>query len=424
MFRLNQSTGLATKRCRRRALLLALLLLLGAAATGPWLWAWYQLRQGRFELEHAHPEKARRHLSACLRFWPHHVTAHLLASRAARQLEDYDEAEEHLLQAQREQRQPSNEVVLEWALHRATLGDLKLTEAYLLPLTREDSEEAFLACEALAQGYQRLYRISKAQFLLDLWLRRRPNDVRPLLLRGRLWSQTDGLQQALPDYRRVLELEPECEEAQRGLASCLTESTRWNEAVPYWEELLRRHPADLEARANLALCWGNLGQEQRALQMLRAVLAERPDYLLALRSLGQILLQEQQPAEAEIYLRRALRAAPQDYRSHWLLHHALQQQDKTAEAEHQLDQIKQLELRMRHLNSNITHLESAAQSHDASLQAELGVLLLELGYEEAGRNWLLSALQEDPNCAPARAALEKANQNRGASVGARDEPAR
>jgi len=367
-------------------------------------------------LEQFHPEKAWRHLAACLRIWPHDVRAHLLAARAARRLGNYEEAEEHLRQAQQQQRQPSEEVLLEWALHRATLGHLKQTESYLLPLTREDSEEGFLACEALAHGYQRTYRIAHAALLLDAWLKRRPDDIRALLLRGRLGSQTEGLPQALADYQRVLELEPEREEAQRGLATCLLESSRWNEAVPYWEELYRRHPADVEVRVNLALCWGHLGQEAQAIQMLRAVVEERPDHLVALRGLGKILLEQQQPAESERWLRRALRVEPQDYRSHWLLSGALQQQGKTAQAEHQLDRARQLERRWQRV-SKITSKELAARPHDAALQAELGTLLLDLGYEEAGRNWLLSALQEDPNCAAAHAALVRVNQNRTANDG-------
>ncbi len=411
MFRFHWNLWLVAKHTRRRALLLVLLLVLGAVASGPQFWAWHHLIQGRAELEHFHPDRARCHLAVCLRFWPHHVTAHVLAARAARQLENYEEAKQHLLQAQREQQQPSAEVVMEWALLRATLGDLKQTESYLLPLTQIESEEAVLACEALAQGYQRLYRLSKARSLLDLWLKRCPNAVRPLLLRGRLWSQTNSWQQALLDYRRVLELEPEQEEAQRGLAWCLIESARWNEAVPYWEALQRRYPADPEVCANLARCWGHLGQGQQAVQMLRAVVATHPDHLLALRSLGQILLQEERPAEAEGWLRCALRVAPQDYQSHWLLSLALQRQNKTAEAEHQLDLANQVELRWQRLHK-ITHQELVVRPHDAVLQAELGVLLLDLGYEEAGRNWLLLALQEDPNNASARAALERANQNR------------
>lgn len=395
------------KLLRRPRFLLILALVLGCVAlAAPWLWADYHLRQAQSDLEHYHCEEARRHLSAYLQLWSHDVTAHLLAARAARRLGDYGEAEQHLLLAQREQRKTSEDVIFEWALHRATLGDLEQIESYLLPMLQEDNEQSLLACEALAQGYQRTYRLSQALSLLDLWLKRRPNDVRALLLRGSLRKETNNSQQAVSDYRRVLEFEPGREEAQRGLASCLTESANWEEAATYWEQLYRRHPDDPDARVNLALCWSNLEQAQQAQQMLRAVVQEHPDHLLALRILGRILLQQQQPAQAEIWLRRAIRAAPHDYKSRLFLHQALKNQDKTAEAERELDEANRLDARWQRLRQ-ITQNELKARPNDAALQAEMGVLLLDLGYQEAGRNWLLSALRCDPQCRPAQEALAR-----------------
>jgi tetratricopeptide (TPR) repeat protein len=414
MIRFFRSGRLATKFSWRRALLPALLLLLGAVASGPWLWAWWHFLEGRSELERFHSEEARRHLNTHLRFWPAHVEGQLLAARAARQLEDREEAEEHLRQAQRLLPPSSEKLLREWALNRAATGDLRLTESYLLPLAQEESEDAIPACEALIQGYQRTYRIPQALSLLDLWQKRRPDDVRPLLLRGRLWTAFSKWQRAMPDYRRVLELEPEHEEAQRGLALCLTETGQGEEAAPYWEALQRRHPANLDVRVNLARCWSHLGQGQKTQQMLQAVLQERPDHLLALHSLGKMLLEQQRPAEAETWLRRAVRIAPQDLHSHWLLYRALLQQDKTAEAERLLDRTKRLELRWERLTRIIQH-ELASRPRDAALQAELGVLLLELGYETAGRYWLLNALQEDPHCTSARTALEGAEASAAAS---------
>ncbi len=404
------------KLVRRRSFILAFsLLFVTAALAVPWLWTSYHLQQAKLELQRYHPQQARRHLDLYLLWRPHDVSAHLLAARAARQLDRLDEAEQHLLQAQREQGKSSADVLFEWALHRATLGDLKQTELYLQALTQTESEDAFLAYEALAEGYRRNYRIPRVLFLFDQWLKRRPDDVRALLLRGRLWIQAKRAGKAVPDFRRVLELDPEREEAQRGLALCLTETSHWDEALHYWEALQRRHPDDLDVRVNLARCWGQLEQVEQARQMLQAVLEEHPDHLLALRCLGRVFLQKQQTAEAEICLRRAVRAMPNDYQSHWLLYEALKQQDKTAEAERQLDLAGAVEHRWQRL-SKITEIELPARPHDAALQAELGVVLLDMGYKEAGRNWLLSALQEDPNCAAARAALEGLDPNPVASI--------
>jgi Flp pilus assembly protein TadD len=410
MIRIHRSTWLL-KLFRHRGFVLAFsLLVVSAALAAPWLWAGYHFQQAKLELQRYHLEEGRRHLALYLQWRPHDVTAHLLAARANRQLGNFDAAEQHLMQAQREERITSQDVTLEWALHRATLGDLKLTELYLQSMAQTDADEAFLAYEALAEGYRRNYRVPRALAVFDQWLKRRPNDVRALLLRAYLWVQAKRAGNAVPDYRRALELEPQRDAAQRGLALCLTETAHWNEAAGYWEALQRRHPADTDVRVNLARCWGHLGQAQQAKQELLAVLQEHPDHVLALSSLGSLLLQEQQPEEAEKWLRRAVQVSPQDYQSRWFLYRALQRQDKTAEAESQLDQADQLEHRWQRL-SKITEQQLLDRPHDAALQAELGVLLLQLGFEEAGRNWLLSALQEDPNCAAARAALECLDQN-------------
>jgi tetratricopeptide (TPR) repeat protein len=398
---------------RRRGLLLALLLPLGMAAFGaPWLWAWNQLRQGRDDLRRYHPEQARRHLAACLRLWPRDVAAHLLAARAARQLGAYDEAEEHLRQAQREQREQSEDVVLEWALHRATLGDLARSETYLLSLTREDSERSSLACEALFEGCRRNYRIPQALSVLEMWLGRQPDNVRALLLRGHLWGQLNVYRRAVPDYQRVLELDPEQAEARHWLSVCLVENMRWHEAQPYLEEMHRQHPADVEVSVLLARCWNHQGQQQQAQQLLQSALAERPDDHLALRSLGETFLQEQEPVRAETYLRRAIDLVPHDKTAHWFLYQSLRQQDKTAEAEEQLDRTEQLENRWKRFHE-ITQHDLAARPNDVGLQAELGGLMLDLGLKDAGHSWLLVAVQRDPQCRLAHEALARYYRQQG-----------
>jgi tetratricopeptide (TPR) repeat protein len=397
---------------RRRGLLVVFVLLLGTAATTPWLWAWYHFRQGAMELQRYHLGEARRHLAACLRVWPRDVTAHLLAARASRQEGDYDEAEEHLRQAQREQREQSEDVVLEWALHWATLGDLARSETYLLPLTRENSERASLACEALFEGCRRNYRIPQALAVLDTWLARQPDNVRALLLRGHLWGQLNVYRRAVTDYRRVLELDPEQGEARYWLSLCLVENMRWDEALPYVEELHRERPADERVIVLLARCRNRQGRQPEARQLLQTALAGRPDDPSALRSLGETLLQEQQPEQAETYFRRAIDLSPHDRTAHWFLYQSLRMQDKTAEAEDELDRTQQLENRWKRFHV-ITQKDLPAHPTDAGLQAELGTLMLELGLTKEGRNWLLVALNRDPQCRAAHEALARYYQQQG-----------
>jgi predicted Zn-dependent protease len=339
----------------------------------------------------------------------------LLAARAARRLDDIDAAEEHLRQAQREQREPSEEVLFEWALHRASLGDLDRTETYLLPITREDSERALLACEALAEGYRRTYRLPQALLVLGVWLERQPDNVQALLQRGHLWGQVNVHRQAVPDYQRVLEKQPQREDVRRSLAVSLMESGDWEEALTLVEDIHQRHPEDVEARVYLARCWRQLGQNRQAQEMLQGVLAQRPDHPLALRILGETYLHENHAAEAETWLRRAVAASPQDYRAHWFLYQALLKQRKTTEAESQLEQTQRLGLRWKRFET-ITQHELSSRPHDAALHAELGTLLLEFGYTDAGRNWLVSALLRDPQCRAAREALSRLSTPEGSGL--------
>jgi predicted Zn-dependent protease len=398
---------------RRRGLLLVLLLVLaGAALSAPWLGAWYHLRQGRLELQRYHAEKARRHLAAYLRWWPRDVTANLLASRAARQLGEFDEAEQHLRQAQQEQSVPSEEVILEWALHHATLGDLDRTEAYLLPLAREDSERSPLACEALAEGGRRTYRIPHVLGILDLWLKRQPDNVRAYLLRGHLYGQIHLYSKAVPNYRRVLELDPEQEEARRWLAVCLVEGLNWHEALPHLEVLQKQHPDNREVQVLMARCRSSLGERRQAEQILQAVAAEQPDNMMVLRSLGESLLQDNRPAEAEPWLRRAIALAPHDYKGNWFLYQALEKQNKIDAAERQLKRTEEVE-RLWNRFHTLTQREIPVRPHDVALQAELGALLLDMGFTDSSRNWLLNVLHRDPQCRPAHEALARYYQQQG-----------
>jgi predicted Zn-dependent protease len=398
---------------RRRGLLLVLLLVLaGAALASPWLVAWYHLREGRIELQRYHADKARRHLAAYLRWWPRDVTAQLLASRAARQLGEVDEAEQHLRQAQREQRVPSEEVIFEWALHNATLGDLDRTEAYLLPLARENSERSPLACEALAEGGRRTYRIPHVLYILDLWQERQPNNVRAFLLRGHLYGQIHLYSKAVPSYRRALELDPEQDEARRWLAVCLVEALNWPEALSHLEILEKQHPDNRDIQVLMARCRANLGERRQAQEMLQAVAEEQPDNMMVPRSLGESLLQDDRPAEAEPWLRRAIAIAPHDYKGNWFLYQALQKQNKIDAAERQLKRTEEVE-RLWNRFHTLTQREIPNRPHDVTLQAELGSLLLDLGFTDASRNWLLNVLRRDPQCRPAHEALARYYQQQG-----------
>jgi tetratricopeptide (TPR) repeat protein len=402
---------LSVKRKARRLLLLLLALFLcgAAAAAMAQLRAWYHYRAGQSALDHYHFAEAREHLAIALRAWPSSWRVHLLAARAARLDGAPEPAQEHLHFCQ--QSQPSAEdVLLEWALLRAQFGELTAVEAYLLDRLDRGPAQTPLIQEALIEGYLRTYRIGPALAGVEDWLRRQPDDTQALFLQGCIWLQVERPQSALASLRRVLELDPQRDDARWRLSQCLLKLRLYEEANPYLEYLHRHHPQSAEMTVELAGVRFQQGQVSEAQQLLDAVLAEHPDNEAALRERGRLELAAGKAAEAEKWLRRAAQLHPRDPQLFQLLANALEHQGKQEEAQLLQERLKQNDRDFARLSEICLH-ELAQRPPDAVLHSELGALLLRLGYPQAGRNWLLLALQEDPNCAAARAALKDANQN-------------
>lgn len=377
-----------------RSLTLAVLLVVATTLAAPNGTAWYHFQRAKSLLAQGRTREAQLHLAACQRVWPDRVSVLLLSARAARQAGDFTAADRHFHTLRRLKSDSSPERTFEWALHRAAQGDLGLTEAFLRPKIHLASEEGPLACAALAEGYLRNYRGPEALQVLDVWQERQPDNIYQMKLRGDVWRQSEALVKAAECYRRVLHLDSDHREARRWLALCLLDGTGPAEALPYLEQMYTEFPEDIESCTHLARCRAQLGQKEQARILLEGVLTSHPNHVVALRTLSQIHLQDGRLSAAESLLRRALRAAPRDYKVHGLLHQVLQQQGRIEEAEAQHEQVRILEARWK-LYRKIAR-DLAEHPQDPELQCELGASLLQLGYEDLGLRWLLSAVNEDP----------------------------
>jgi tetratricopeptide (TPR) repeat protein len=393
---------------------LLLVALLGGAAAlaGRHLWAWHEFRAGAAALARDHTAEARAHLGRCLQVWPSYPPAHLLAARAARRAQAFDEAERHLEACQPPGGKPDPNVALEGALLQAAMGDLDPVEEDLVTRADKDEAQAPLIREALTEGYLRMYRIRDALGCLEAWLASSPDDVRALALRARVYRQVGQSQKAVPDYQRVVELDPSRDDDRWGLAVCLLETGRYEEALTHLEYLRPRRPGDPDLVVRVARCQDGLGRPDEARQTLDAVLAEHPDCGQALRVRGQLALQDGRPEEAEPWLRRAAAALPYDYPTQWALYQALNQAGRTAEADAQKARAERLKDKVERLGELTTRL-MPTRPNDPALHSELGTLLLSLGHKDLGERWLYSALRLDPDYGPAHAALADYYQEQG-----------
>src|SRR5205823_2472566 len=83
-------------------------------------------------------------------------------------------------------------------------------------------------------------------------LRDDPDNVRALMLKGQLFRQVQTPLKAIPEYRRVLELDTEQREVRWQLARCLLEIGRYDEALTHLEQVRKYRPDDAEVLVRIA----------------------------------------------------------------------------------------------------------------------------------------------------------------------------
>lgn len=384
---------------RRRAFRSAcVLLVLGLAM--PQLWAWYHLRSASAALAKHHPDEARAALASCERVWGGRASVHLLAARAARQAGDIPAAATELRTAQRLAGGGATDATaFEWALLQASAGNVREVEEFLQKRAEQNPTAAPLVWEAQAVGYLRAYRTVDAMACLNHWLKRQPDDVRALELRGETYVIGKGVTRGADDYRRVLELDPTRSATRWKLAECLLALGSYDEAATHLEQFSEAKPTDPVVASRLARCYHVLGRRPEARALIDAALRAHPNDAGCLRTRGQLTLTDPdrpRPAEAEADLRRAVELRPEDYLAQNLLFSALQQQGKVEEAKAQLaisESVRDRAERFGELSSR----KLAESPLDPELHFQMGKLLMQTGRPDVGVQWLLTALALDPD---------------------------
>jgi tetratricopeptide (TPR) repeat protein len=386
-------------------------------AVGPvvatYAWGLRQFTAGAEALAQYQNDRAREHLERCLYLWPDNPAVHLLLARVERRARHFNDAEQHLEVCRRQtDAQNRDAITLEWALLRASMGDLASVEESLQARLERRPAEAPLIWEGLAEGYRRTCRMPEALACLDIWGRYEPDNPHICYLRGELYTQVGSVTRMRDEFERVVEMDPDHDAARRRLARSLVLLGRYEEAGTHLRVLLAKTPGDVELETLLARAEHDLGQQAAAVQRLDAVLERDPDYAPALVERGRAAQTAGEYLAAERWLRRAVAIVPYDFDSQWALFQVLQGQGRTEEANAQRTVGQQVKDRRERINA-IQSRELAAKQADPKLQCELGELLLGIGDRESAENWLLSALRLDPALPAAHAMLAELYRQKG-----------
>jgi tetratricopeptide (TPR) repeat protein len=356
------------------------------------------LHAARLEVEKGHNSAAMRHLAWCRSVRPEQREVLILSARVARRFGSLEEADAILATYSREYGD-DEQLVLERLLYRASRGELEESTPALRMRISQGGTAARLAREALTNGLIYRFRWKDAQALLDQWLGENPDDTLALLLKAKLVEQQLNHDGAIAIYRKILDLDPEQQEARLRYASLLIGRRQGEEAAAELAILRQALPDHAEVQVLWARALSLLGRTDEARAAIDECLATHPDYPPALLERGNTALLLGDEAVAERYLSRAARLDPGNaiVRNQYAL--VLARNGKASEAKAQYDAVKQLEADSERIAVLINGpLQNTP--NDPQIHYEIGMIALRSGLTTEAIRWFTGALAVDPNHLP------------------------
>jgi tetratricopeptide (TPR) repeat protein len=389
------------------------LLLLGGTAGGFYAHALRQWQAAEAAVKKGHPDGARSGIDLGLTVWPRSVPVHLLAARAARLKGDFAGAEAHLNRCLQLQGGATGDVQREFLLMRVQMGEEDTVAPVLWQRIESKDAETPLILETLAWAYLRNFRYGPALVCLDRWVREAPDSGQPYFLRAWVRERMHGNQDALADYQRAVELDPDLVPARLRLAELLLGKSDPPSALPHLEYLMKQCPDRADVTARLGECRFLQGQMGEARRLLGAAVEKLPNDTQVLIYLGKLDLQENRPSEAEQWLRRALKADPWDAEALYTLATCLQYQGRRAEAAAALEECRKKRAQLKEVDELLENMVVDRSPSDPGAAAQVGAALLRIGQERPGVYWLEQALKRDPEYVPAHKALAEYYDSKG-----------
>jgi len=381
----------------RLKVLLLLAVVLGIGLGGMHYWAWFHYQGAMDALRKEQFKKAQAHIDSYLWLWPGSPDLFRLAGRIARHNGDFPLAESYLTKCTQVEGKPSHATLVESWLLTAQRGDVERVRESLQKAVLEGDPEwpailrVLCVRDILSENYK------NAEAALEYWLHKDPDCVFALSLRGDVRTNTGRREQAVADYERVLELDPDQVVVRIRLCYLLWMSAKVDRQAFHAEYLVKHHPDVVNGWVELARCRHEQGQLEEAAQILDRVLKQEPDHCKALVLRAKLAALEQRRAAAAPWLRRAFELEPSNPDILEMWSNCLRDQDKKAEAEAIREQFETL----RALNKRLSEFHQLMYREGKPLTAEQTFEIAEahagLGHEELAITWMYRTLQLQPN---------------------------
>jgi tetratricopeptide (TPR) repeat protein len=390
---------------KRAAAVLALLALVGLIFVGvaAFFWSDYHLSAARREIGRGHNAAGFAHLQSCRMVRSDHPEVLLLNARVARRRGAWTESED-LLDRYWRQRGDDDALVLERLLLRASRGEVEAVRPLLEARTAQNDPGAALAREALIAGLMYRFQLDDAERQIERWLDNDPDSTLALLLQGKLFQQRQQTSGALDSYRRVLEFDPEYDEARMLLTTALLEVSQGEEALGHAEYLRYRLPGNPNVLVQQAQALMLLNRGDEARPILDECLRDNPNHAAALSTRGRLARRAGDNEQAEHDLGLAVRLDPGDTAARDQYAQVLHNNGKTEEAAQQREEYRRMLADIQRIHE-LVNGRLRERPNDAQAHFEAAMIAMRAGQFRTGHRWLLRTLEIDPNHLEAHRAL-------------------
>jgi len=260
--------------------------------------------------------------------------------------------------------------------------------------------------QAIAYGHLANYRLKEAWEASKFWLQWQPNSIAAHLLMADIYERIEDPANAIKELEAILAIDSSHPGARAKLGELLIDVNRINEALNYLSGLVKEQIVTANIQIDYAEALLRSGQSEEAKKALQDAFQMglgRQERAKASSTRGRIHMEEGKWEAAAADLLVAIEIAPDDYASHISLSNTL-------------TRLGQLELADQYRERGTTLLQSANENFrkiqevlaqiierptDPGLRTSVGKMMIEQGKVPEGLRWIETALQYDPNYAPA-----------------------
>jgi tetratricopeptide (TPR) repeat protein len=183
---------------------------------------------------------------------------------------------------------------------------------YLKALEKDPKRN--LSSQLLFDEYVRVNRLDEARKMLDDRIQQNPSNSGAISARGNLYLMQGKTDDAIKDFEKAIQLDPNQDVAANNLAYLLADQGRDLEnAMKYAQGVRSRHAEDPSAADTLGWVYYKVGRLVLARDAVQFAVSKQPNNPLYQYHLGAIYKANNQRSEAEAALKKAV-ASPREFK--------------------------------------------------------------------------------------------------------------